>query len=128
MKRPSNYQTKQGEAILEFLRQNSENHVTAADVSAALDISLPTVYRRLSSLSESGLVRKYVLEKESSACYQYADDCPHDHFHLKCEGCETLVHMDKAAFPDSMFQGYDFKVNINKTVFYGMCKKCSEKS
>ena len=128
MKRPSSYQTKQGEAILEYLRQNSKNHVTAADISSALNISLPTIYRRLAALSAEGLARKYVLDKENSACYQYAEECRHDHFHLKCEGCDTLVHMDETAFPKSMFQGYDFNVNVNKTVFYGMCKECSEKS
>ena len=128
MKRPTSYQTKQGEAILEFLRQSSGKHVTASDIAAALGISLPTIYRRLGAMSDDGTLRKYVLDDGKTACYQYADGCRHNHFHLKCEGCDTLVHMTEDAFPEGLFQGYDFKVNINKTVFYGVCKKCSEKS
>jgi Fur family ferric uptake transcriptional regulator len=88
-----------------------------------------TVYRHLEKLAASGMIRKYVLRDGKSACYQYIDhktNC-REHFHLKCERCGTLIHVD-CDFLDEVGRHlrcqHHFQINTLKTVFYGTCKKC----
>ena len=61
----SQYNTKQGETLLRFLKENSSRHFTAAEIETQLAITgeklgKATVYRRLDRLVEEGLVRRFV--------------------------------------------------------------------
>lgn len=45
---------------------------------------------------EEGILRKYIIDNSSSACFEYVNhkDCCNMHFHLKCEVCDQLTHID----------------------------------
>ena len=95
------YKTKQREYILAFLQNSAGRHITVAELVRHLQdnetpVGTATVYRTLEQLVEEGIVRKYVLDGKSSACYQFLSGEPHactEHFHLKCTQCGQLFHV-----------------------------------
>lgn len=132
--RPSTYTTRQGEAVLAYLASQKGRHVTAAQVAEHLGniIGRTTVYRQLDRLVREGRLRRYMLDEAAGACFQYVEENEGagEHFHLKCEACGKLIHMDGKALPDvtgGILQHYAFEVDVNRTVFYGRCRACSGK-
>jgi Fur family ferric uptake transcriptional regulator len=134
MNRPTRYHTAQGKAILEYLASIGGEHVTAAQVAehfgkARPPIGLTTVYRHLERLAGSGRVRKYFVDSLSSACYQYVaegENC-HEHFHLKCETCGTLLHLECGTLDKiqrHVYEEHSFFIDKCRMVFYGKCADC----
>ena len=129
------YKTKQREYILAFLQNSEGRHITVAELvrhlqDNATPVGTATVYRTLEQLVEEGMVRKYVLDGKSSACYQFLSDEPHlcqEHFHLKCLSCGTLFHV-QCTFLDEMqahiAAHHHFQIDHTKTVLYGYCEQC----
>ncbi len=136
MGKRSEYKTRQREALTEYLQENSGRHVTVSDISehftgAGEPISLATIYRFLSSMTASGIVRKYTVEGVASACYEYAgqQDGQADAgtFHLKCEQCGRLFHLRCALLKETGLHIRDehgFRINPGRTVLYGVCGNC----
>lgn len=136
MKRDSGYNTKQKEKLLDYLINNKDKHTNVQTISAFMaeegtPLGTATIYRRLDKLVEQGIVRKYVIDGKTGACYQYIDgevDC-HQHFHLKCVRCERLIHIDcnhLTGISRHIYEHHGFQVDSSKTVFYGICAKCAE--
>ena len=134
MERSSRYQTRQGELILDYLASLSGDHVTAAGIAGHFERQKPsigktTVYRHLEKLTSEGQVRRYFLDGGNSACYQYVNSngaCK-THFHLKCESCGELFHLNCDLLDDvagHVQKKHRFVINPLKTVFYGTCKQC----
>ena len=129
------YKTKQREYILAFLQNSAGRHITVAELVRHLQdnetpVGTATVYRTLEQLVEEGIVRKYVLDGKSSACYQFLSGEPHactEHFHLKCLSCGTLFHV-QCTFLDEMqahiAAHHHFQIDHTKTVLYGYCEQC----
>ncbi len=94
------YKTKQGELIFGLLENNSDRHLTAEEIcgmlrAAGTSVGTATVYRNLEKLVSEGKVRRYRLEEGESACFQYMGDVEcYEHFHLKCPGCGTVIHLE----------------------------------
>lgn len=131
------YKTKQREEILSYLIENKNRHVTVDDIVdyiKELDLSIgkTTVYRYIDELEKQGKIRKYIIDKNVTACYQYIDDeegCQ-QHFHLKCKVCGKLYHLDCEYLGDikqHVFRTHGFDIDNSKTVFYGTCKECLKK-
>ncbi len=129
----SEYKTKQRAVILDFLKENSA-HVCARDIAQHLEeqgihIGVATVYRALERLCEQGVVRKFVIDERSGACYQYVQDTEcNEHFHLKCISCGALIHMNCGflkKMEEHIFDEHGFTVSSGKTVIYGLCSKCN---
>ncbi len=126
----SYYETKQKSVILDYLKNHSGEHTTAAGIVAGLKangekIGTATVYRRLDKLVDNGEVRKYITDKV--ACYQYTGKECGNHFHLKCTKCDTLFHVDcdfLSELAPHILQHHNFKVDNYRTVMYGLCEKC----
>lgn len=132
MGREKGYKTRQKEAILEFFK-GADRHVTVNEVANYLresgnPVGVTTVYRYIDTLLSSGLVQKYMLEGENSAVYEYiGSDCCRNHFHLKCELCGKLIHMEcdqMRVLYDHVQMDHDFQVSSSKTVFWGKCGSC----
>jgi len=131
--RSGNYKTKQLEAVLDYVILHKDSHVTAAQIvehfgKAEIPIGRTTVYRNLDKLAESGKVRRYSTDGVAGACYQYADEGCHSHYHLKCEECGELNHFECdeiTILQNHLLTTHSLKININKTVFYGICAKCA---
>jgi Fur family ferric uptake transcriptional regulator len=136
MGRASRYQTRQGAQILDYLASLKGEHVTAAAIAGRFEGGKPpigktTVYRHLEKLVEDGKVRRYFLEGDS-ACYQYTGgaEC-REHFHLKCESCGELIHLNCDVLKDvtaHVMKDHRFAINPLKTVFYGTCGSCLSKA
>jgi len=136
MKRSTNYNTRQREAILEYIASLEGAHVTAAQIAEhfkneAVPIGRTTIYRQLDKLTEAGSLRRYITDGFSGACYQLignAVKCD-SHLHLKCEVCGELQHLECDVLDElgrHMFSEHDFKVDALKTVLYGKCGACLE--
>lgn len=136
MKSNFGYNTKQKENLLSFLIQNKEKHTNVQEISAYLSsedtpVGTATIYRQLDKLVELGVVRKYVFDGKTGACYQYIEDdksC-HEHFHLKCISCGKLIHIDcdyLMGVNSHIFEHHGFTVDSSQTVFYGRCAECNK--
>ena len=129
------YTTKQRTAILDFLRENAHRHVKASDVvnymrESGTKIGTATVYRTLEKFEDEGLVRKFIVDEHTGACYQFVGTpaACHSHFHLKCTECGKLIHLS-CEFLENMekhiYNEHGFTVSSAKTVIYGVCAECS---
>lgn len=129
------YNTKQREIILNYLMENKNRTITAEEIinysrRIGEKIGKATVYRYLTNLLESNMVKKFILEDGKGSCYQYVDGkkCE-EHYHLKCKKCNKIVHLDCDEFINiqkHILKEHDFEIDSIKTVLYGMCKKCKE--
>jgi len=112
--------------------------VTAAQIvehfeKKAVPIGRTTVYRHLERLTECGLLRRYITDGTSGACYQYvgSEKCSTVHLHLKCEHCGELFHFECEEFvglEQHVLSKHFFQVNAMKTVLYGKCNGCLQKT
>ncbi|MDR1016370.1 MAG: transcriptional repressor [Coriobacteriales bacterium] len=132
------YASKQREAILAFLSQVGDRHLTADQIAQTLaargvTAARSTIYRQLALLVEAGRLRKYDTGERGSACYQYvataeSKDC-RQHFHLRCEGCGRLLHLDckeLSGISQHVQQAHGFTIDSSRTVFYGLCADCAQ--
>ena len=138
MERPANYNTKQSEAILNYIMSLDGAHVTAAQIvlhfeKEEIPIGRTTIYRHLDRLTEIGKVRRYTTDGISGACYQYVNDVEgcDSHLHLKCETCGELLHLECEALDELQQHVIDihaFRINALKTVLYGQCEACIKRA
>lgn len=132
------YSTKQGSVILDYLKRNKEQHLTAEDISARLkeqgaSVGQTTVYRHLDKLVRQGAVMRYAGTDGQSACYQYMDCCDegHAHYHLVCADCGKMSHLECEHMDEMtthLLEHHQFSVDRFRTVIYGLCKACAGKS
>ena len=138
MTRPLRYKTKQSEVILDYIVSLNGAHVTAAQIvehfeKEGISVGRTTIYRHLDKLSESGKLYRYTTDGVSGACYQYAGDTENcdTHIHLKCEGCGELLHLECDKLNEiqrHVYNEHAFQVNTLKTVLYGKCGACYNKT
>lgn len=131
----SKYKTRQSELLLKYLKSRVGEHVTAGDVCGyfkgqGLPIGQSTVYRRLESLVDEGVIKKYTVTG-GSACFEYVgeDVCeePEHCFHCKCTGCGRLIHLhceDLEEIQKHLLEEHGFMIDPMRTVFYGLCGDC----
>ena len=135
MKREAGYNTKQKEKLVDFLINNKDKHTTVQEISAYLStegspLGTATIYRQLDKLVESGVVRKFVIDGKTGACYQYIEnehEC-REHFHLKCLRCGRLIHLNcdhLMSINKHIEEHHGFIIDPSQTVFYGRCTDCS---
>ena len=130
------YKTKQHDLILSFLESNANEHFTAEEIYQQLhdsghSVGKTTVYRHLVQLEKDNKVRKYISDGDNGACYEYINcECSHnEHFHLKCQWCGDLIHLDCNYLHDlnnHVMSNHNFKIDYTKTVLYGKCSKCED--
>ena len=132
-----NYNTRQREIILDYLKQHAASHVTVEEILQDLKmrnhaVGKTTIYRYLEHLCRQGKVRKYFSGNGQSACFQYLDhwqNCP-EHYHLMCTECGQLFHIECArldALKHHCAGEHRFFIDQTKTVFYGLCEQCHQK-
>ena len=127
------YKTKQRVAILDFIESNKDREVTANDILVYLNkndlkASQTTIYRYLDNLVKEGIIKKNYSEEKSSSCYQYVGKRCKEHYHLKCNNCGEIIHLDSEIFyyiEKKIIDRYGFKIDNIKTILYGTCNKCN---
>ncbi|NLC74125.1 MAG: transcriptional repressor [Clostridiales bacterium] len=122
--------SKQRDAIYGFLKDRKD-HPTADVIYEAVrkkepNISLGTVYRNLSVLKETGMIR--TVEVGDGAVHFDADVSNHNHFICTECGCVEDIEMksiDKVR--EIASENFDGKITGFNTYFYGLCSDCLEK-
>ena len=87
-----------------------------------------TIYRYLDNLVKEGIIKKNYSEEKSSSCYQYVGKRCKEHYHLKCNNCGEIIHLDSEIFSSiekKIIDRYGFKIDNIKTILYGTCNKCN---
>lgn len=126
------YHTKNKLKILNCFKENSDKHLTIEQLNILLnnEVPLASIYRNVDDLLKEGLVRKYIVDNNNSACYQYAvDGNEHNHFHLLCSKCGKLIHLECHEVEhliSHIEEEHGFKVDISKVTLYGLCDECQE--
>lgn len=132
------YKTKQQELLFSYLREMQGKHFTAEDVRAHFEaknisIGIATIYRQLEKLVAEGKIQKYFIDDHSAACFEYDGencDASEQHFHLKCELCGRLIHLECEELEElggHLKTEHGFVINPLRTVFYGVCTDCASK-
>lgn len=130
------YNTKQREEVLSFLKSTVGEHITVNEIckhfaNAGTKVGTTTIYRHLEKLVEEGVVKKYTLDATTAACFEYIDVhnvCQkHGCTHLKCTKCGKLIHLhcdDLKLTEKHMLEQHNFKLDMTRTVLYGLCQDC----
>lgn len=130
------YQTKQKKLIYDFFLKNPHRQFSAKEVfdcvKSQAEIGESTVYRLIKRLTDDGDIRRFNGKNVKSVVYQFADkgDHCHEHFHLKCENCGELIHLDCGLvkeFEKHLGINHGFSIDHLKTVVYGICGACDKK-
>ena len=130
------YSTRQRGELLAYLETVKGRHITVQDACAYLrmqgrPIGLTTLYRQFERLVEEGVLRKYIIDKSSPACFEYhgaAAGCRGPVcFHCLCERCGRLIHLkceELEGIGAHLADKHGFSLNPSRTVFYGLCADC----
>ena len=101
------YKTKQRVALLEYLEATRDKQITVADIRAHFEaqgepIGTTTLYRQVEDLVREGVLRKYIVDENSAACFAYVGEQPTEtpFVHCKCERCGRLLHIRCGQFED----------------------------
>lgn len=130
----SNYNTKQRDEIVEFFSRHKGQCFTAKEIIISGEVSVgeATVYRTLTKLANQGVLKRFTAGDGTGACYQLTDgqSCC-SHFHLKCERCQRLIHMDCGFMKEMqrhIEENHGFAVDVGRTVIYGLCDRCRKET
>lgn len=129
----SRYNTRQKDAIRQFLISHKDQSYTASEIYAALadtGISRTTVYRALSALEADGFCAKYPNVATLCDSYQYLEKMScHRHIHYICSKCGKVGHLD-CSFMDELREhvegGHNFSIDSERSIIYGTCSTCKE--
>ena len=136
MNTKKNYNTKQKQEIISYLEKNSGHHITINDVfnyfkSKSVSVGQTTIYRHLESLVDEGIVKKYIFDNNTPACFEYVNENAHIKgdtcFHLKCEKCGMLIHLqcdELKQISSHIEKEHNFVLDTYRTVLYGLCESC----
>lgn len=119
--------SRQREAVYKFLKQRTD-HPTAETIYDGLkddfpNISLGTVYRNLSLLSETGTIQRL---SGNGACDRF-DPNPSPHYHFQCDrcGCVEDIPMTSMDSLNQLAQAYlAGKIYSHTLTFHGICSSC----
>ena len=130
------YNTKARKYILEYLTQNSDTTVTAADISSylskmGLSVNYTTVYRYLNRLVKEQKIIKFSSENGTGSVYQLIrqDNACDNHIHIQCVKCGRLIHLDCSFMKDlesHLSQEHGFKLKCSGSILYGLCDNCKK--
>lgn len=126
--------TKQKEVIMEFLKRNSNKHLSIDEIQEGIgrNASTVTIYRMINKLVSENLITKRPLENKQGFCYQFNEVCSkcnkvHSHYHLICSKCNNIIHYNNPKIDkicEVIINDTGFNVDMGQTSFYGICKEC----
>ncbi len=117
------------EAILSFL-MTRKDHPTAEIIYNNVKeeyprISLGTVYRNLTLLSDIGQIQRISCGDAS----EHFDGNAKPHPHFVCNSCFSVsdLEMDNLDFLNTLAnQGFDGEIEKHQLIFFGKCSKCKQ--
>ena len=117
--------SRQREAILNVLR-STDTHPTASWIYEKVreqipNISLGTVYRNLTELSQSGDILS--IDVRDGQEHYDGDNSPH--LHLRCRCCNGISDVPMCEDPlSALAKDNNFTPELSVYVIYGKCKNC----
>ena len=125
------YKTEQRKLMQDLFVRHPHEMFSAKEIAEMLSsqsVSISAIYRNLSELEASGLVRRCAKNGSREGFYQYTDieDCK-DHIHLTCRKCGKTIHMkpdDTQTLVQSASKYKNFVIDMSETVLYGICGAC----
>ncbi|QTD47407.1 Fur family transcriptional regulator [Ottowia testudinis] len=120
--------------VLELIQSSAHRHLSAEEVYRLLlektptTASLATVYRVLTQLEASGLLRRQVFD-DTRAVYE-CNDCEH-HDHLVCVQCgkvEEFTEPKLESMQEAIADEYGFALRTHRLTLYGVCAACRKKN
>lgn len=92
------YKTKAKEKICAYLRKSRGRALSLEEICEGVsseDIGRSTVYRIVSSLVKSDVVKRLSDGISRKATYQYiGEGACREHMHLKCKDCGAIFHLE----------------------------------
>lgn len=136
MARTNEYQTRQRQAIVEYLDSHRGDYVTVSDLAnffqaSGEHVSVTTIYRHLEKLTTERRVEKYHIDGMKSACFCAAKTltgADTDNLTMKCQSCGEMVHFscpDLSHLYAHFAEEHRISIDPRRTVFYGKCDKCN---
>ncbi|MDR2128295.1 MAG: transcriptional repressor [Burkholderiaceae bacterium] len=116
--------------VLQALRGNPQQHLTAEDVfqklnASGISIGIATVYRTLAQLVSAGLVARRVLD-ENKAVYEVDDGAHHDHLVcLRCGRIDEFSNPGIEALQRRIARDNGYVLAEHRLVLYGLCRHCA---
>ncbi|HOT97430.1 MAG TPA: transcriptional repressor [bacterium] len=125
--KPALRSSRQRERLLALL-QETEIHPTADWLYARLKpefphLSLGTVYRNLTILTEQGLVKKI----HSGSTFDRFEARVMPHYHLICRRCDTIQDLEMPILKEINERAgriTNFQIQEHQIDFYGLCSSC----
>lgn len=130
------YTTEQRKLLLAFLKEHCDQPFSIEEIALHLGdksgISISAIYRNIGKLAADGEVQRFTKENSRKFYYQYIGDhiCS-EHLHLMCNKCGQVFHMDNQLTESLLhfaFQNNAFEIDKKKTILYGFCNSCSERT
>lgn len=129
------YNTRSKRLIKEYMKSNHGSHLTIRDVcdhffDIGINVGQATVYRNMEELVEEGFVKKYLIDRNNAACFEYISDeadKENEEYHLVCEECGKLIHFhceEILKFRAHLIADHDIDIDLARTVLYGVCRNC----
>ncbi len=139
MNHAAQYKTKTKREVIEYLIANFGKNITARDVIQHLcesghPVAKATIYRILEQMTLNGIVKKYHVNGNTRAYFQYVGDPPADQttpfVYLKCDNCGKIVRYDCPALKrieKQLAADQGFALDPAKTILCGLCSECASK-
>ncbi len=127
------YKTEQRKLMQALFMKHPHEMFSAKEIAELLgngSVSISAIYRNLSELETSGLLRRCAKNGSRKAFYQYTgtEECK-GHIHLTCTRCGRTIHMaleDTDELVRSASKYKDFLIDRTETVLFGLCGACRD--
>jgi len=128
--KPKHRMTQQRSVILEEVRRDLDQHLTADEIYERVRkqlprISLGTVYRNLEVLAELDEIQKL----ELSGSISRFDGNPKGHYHIRCMRCGRVDNAPVAPMQkleDELYGSTVYTIIGHRLEFTGLCPECSK--
>ena len=128
------YQTRERNLILDYLKEHSDQSFQAKDIldyinSGSENINRATVYRNLERLCTQGKLIKFKKTDTDGTFYQFTDSHEHcdRHLHAQCVECGKIFHLEEQfvdEFESKMSAIYGIEIDPSHTVIADKCEEC----
>lgn len=132
--------TPQKKAVIEILFAHDKENMTVEKIyeytrSQYTHISIATVYKTISALERKGLLQKIRIDDKCSYYELICPDKPPWCPHCVCTECGKMIEiMDDSIIhildicKQTIKTHYNFRIDIQNILYYGVCKECRAKS
>ncbi|AYD40862.1 transcriptional repressor [Clostridium fermenticellae] len=130
--------TNQRNAVLNAFFEKNYKHMNVEEVynfskAYCNEIGISTVYRSIIAFEKIGVLKK-IETGEIYARYELTiPDKKLDHPHMVCKKCGRIIGAYDSEILEKLNAGrelienkYDFKIDSESIVYYGICKECAD--